>query len=66
MALKPTLLLGTLQLSTLVLNPPAAADAGENAIAHLYGLRASYDDCLNKAAGDIPPMMACIRTELAY
>jgi uncharacterized protein YecT (DUF1311 family) len=32
----------------------------------LYGLRASYFECLNKAETALAPSMSCMRTELSY
>lgn len=66
MARKPTFLFSALLIPTLVLGPSAAADEYDPAVAHLFGLRASYNTCLGKAGGDIPAELACTRTELAY
>lgn len=66
MALKPTLVLRALLISSVVLSPLAAADECDDAYARLYGLRASYNDCLSKAGDDTAAMLACIHTELVY
>ncbi len=35
-------------------------------ISHLYGLRPSYDQCLDKASSATTPMRACVMDELDY
>ena len=49
------------------LSNAAAPSPGDQAvISRLYGLRPTYAQCLDKAAGDTAPMRACIAAEMDY